>query len=266
MTPSDASPLHRFESAAPYYLAGRPAYSPRLIRRVALLCGLTRTHRLMDLGCGPGPLAVAFAPLVAEVLAIDPEAAMLRAGEAHAARAGVSVRFIRGSSQDLGPQLGTFRLVSIGRAFHWMDRVRTLEQLDERVEPEGAIALFGDRYPQLPENAWHDSYRTLLEGYQVDDAGRAERRSPDWPGHDAVLLASPFNCLERISVIERRQTPVETLVERAFSMSSTAPARLGAKAEELALRIRDLMRSHALEGHVSEVIEMEALIARRAPR
>jgi SAM-dependent methyltransferase len=266
MTPSDASPLHRFQSAAPYYLTGRPGYSPWLIRRVALLCGLTGTHRILDLGCGPGPLAVAFAPLVAEVVAIDPEPAMLRAAMEHAARAGVAVRFIQGSSDDLGPELGEFRLVTIGRAFHWMDRVRTLERLEERIEPEGAIALFGDRHPNVPENAWRESYRELLEGYQVDDAGRAARRSPDWPGHEAVLLDSPFNRLERIGVIERQRTPIEVLVARAFSLSSTAPGRLGSRAEELARGIRELMAPHAVEGGVAEVIETEALIARRTFR
>jgi SAM-dependent methyltransferase len=262
--PRDASPLHRFASAAPHYLAGRPGYSPRLIRRVALLCGLSSAHRILDLGCGPGPLAVAFAPLVAEVIAIDPEPAMLRAGMEHAARAGVSVRFVEGSSQDLGPDLGTFRLVTIGRAFHWMDRGRTLERLDARVEPEGAVALFGDRHiNNAPQNAWREPYHELLERYQVDDAGRAERKSPDWLAHEPVLLASSFNQLERIAVIEPRRTPVEVFVDRAFSMSSTAPGRLGRKAEELAQRIRELMTPHAIDGSVPEVIETEALIARR---
>jgi SAM-dependent methyltransferase len=263
MTSSDASPLHRFHSAAPHYLAGRPAYSPWLIRRVALLSRLTVAHRVLDLGCGPGPLAVAFAPLVAEVVAIDPEPAMLRAGVEHAAEAGASVRFIRGSSEDLGPELGAFRLVSIGRAFHWMDRVRTLERLDERIERDGAVALFGDRHTNVPQNAWRESYQELLERYQADDAGRAERRSPEWPSHEAVLLDSPFKCLERIGVTERRRTPVELFVDRAFSLSSTAPGRLGPKAEELAQRIRELMAPHATEGRVTEVIETEALIARR---
>jgi hypothetical protein len=45
---------HRFRTAARHYLAGRPAYAPTLMRRVAELCGLREDHRLLDLGCGPG--------------------------------------------------------------------------------------------------------------------------------------------------------------------------------------------------------------------
>jgi trans-aconitate methyltransferase len=54
----------RFRTAAAHYLAGRVAYPPRLISRVAEICGLEASGRLLDLGCGPGQLAKAFAPFV----------------------------------------------------------------------------------------------------------------------------------------------------------------------------------------------------------
>ena len=253
----------RFQSAAQHYLAGRPAYSRRLIERVALLCGLTRAHRLMDLGCGPAPLGVAFAPLVAEVVGIDPETAMLHEAAENAARAGVTLRLLQGRAEDLRPNLGSFRVAVIGRAFHWMDRDRVLARLDERIEPAGAVVLFGSHHPQTADNAWLRDYRELLGRYAVDDAGRAQRHAPDWHSHEAVLLGSPFAQLERISVIERRRTPAEAFVERAFSMSSTAPGRLGARAEPLAQEVRELAASHSSGGDVTEIVETEALIAQR---
>ena len=57
-------PERRFRSAAQYYLSGRPFYSSLLIRRVVELCDLDATHRMLDLGCGPGQLAAAFVPFV----------------------------------------------------------------------------------------------------------------------------------------------------------------------------------------------------------
>jgi protein-L-isoaspartate O-methyltransferase len=59
---------HRFRAAAPYYLQGRPAYAPALIRRLVQVCALDRNCRVMDLGCGPGQLAHALAPFVGEVV------------------------------------------------------------------------------------------------------------------------------------------------------------------------------------------------------
>jgi SAM-dependent methyltransferase len=255
---------HRFESAAPHYLAGRPAYAPRLIARVAELCGLRDTDRILDLGCGPGQLAVAFAPLAGEVVAMDPEPEMLRVAAIAAAEVGGKVSFVSGSSYDLGPALGRFRLVTIGRAFHWMDRIETLRRLDAMIAPDGAVVLFGDTHPNVPDNAWLADYRALIDRYAADDLHRSLRRSPDWIRHEAVLLDSPFGQLETVGVIERRQTPVESLVDRALSMSSTSRGKIGEKVEELAQAIREAMTVHAHHGAVTEVIESEALIARRA--
>jgi MFS family permease len=60
---SDQPPFepHRFHEAAAYYRGGRAPYPPILIRRVAEIVGLRENHRVLDLGCGPGPLAIGFA-------------------------------------------------------------------------------------------------------------------------------------------------------------------------------------------------------------
>lgn len=253
----------RFQSAAPHYLAGRPPYSPQLIARVAMLCGLARAHRVLDLGCGPAQLGVAFAPQVAEVVAIDPEPAMLHAAARNAASAGVRLHLIEGRAEDLAPSLGTFRIAVIGRAFHWMDRARVLARLDEHIDPEGAVILFGSHHPETAENVWAQEYRQILEQYAVDDGGRAQRRAPDWHSHESVLLDSHFAHLERVAIVERRRTSVDALIERAFSMSTTAPGRLGVSADALAEDVRELAAAHAVGGEVTEIVETGALIARR---
>jgi len=141
----------RFRTAAPHYLQGRPPYAARLIARVAALTGLAAAHRVMDLGCGPGQLAHAFAPYAAQVVAIDPEPEMLRIARDQAP---ANVEFIEASSYDLSPHLGQFHLVTIGRAFHWMDRTDTLRRLDGLTDADGAVAFFSDSHlePDIPGN------------------------------------------------------------------------------------------------------------------
>src|SRR5262249_38580810 len=212
----------RFHTTAGHYLRGRPPYAPALIRRVVQLCGVGAASRVLDLGCGPGPLALAFAPLVGEVVGVDPEPEMLRVAREEAARAGLRIELREGSSRELGADPGTFGLVVIGRAFHWMDRQETLLRLDRIVEPRGAVALFGDDQPKVPDNHWGETFGRLIDRYAEGDAARAARRAPGWLSHEAVLLGSPFAHLERISVIERRTTPVERLVDRALSLSSVS--------------------------------------------
>jgi len=254
----------RFRSAAAHYQAGRPPYARRLIERVVERCGLGRADRLLDLGCGPGPLAIAFAPFVGRVVAIDPEPEMRRLAAAAAATAGVDIEIVAGSSYDLGPQLGRFRLVTIGRAFHWMDRVETLRRLAEMVEPDGAVALFHDDHPKLPDNAWLRDFEAVVKRYAEDDPVRAQHKSGDWVHHEAILLDSPFPWLERIGVIERRRTPVENLIDRALSMSSTSPERLGPRADDFLRDLRATLAAVTADGLVTEVVESAVLLAWRA--
>lgn len=254
----------RFKSAAKHYLAGRPAYPHRLIETVAGLCDLTSRNRVLDLGCGPGQLALAFAPYVQSVVAVDPEPEMLALCRSRAEEAGhthVDVR--QGSSGELNDSFGRFNLVVIGRAFHWMDRIATLQILDSMVEPGGAIVLFGDRHPRLPANDWVEIFEEVVEHYAASDTGRAIRKSPNWVKHEAVLLTSPFGQLERFSVIEEHKLSLDRIIDRALSRSSTTTARLGSQADEMVAELRRRLPADDKGDGLSEILESAALIARR---
>ena len=108
--------------------------------------------------------------------------------------------FVQGSSDDLPGPFGRFHLATIGAAFHWMDRAATLSRLDTMIDPEGAVVLFDDDHPDVPDNDWHRIYNDLLERYAQDDPDRVLRKSKDFLRHEAILLDSPFARLERISL------------------------------------------------------------------
>ncbi len=166
----------RFQSAVPYYERYRLGYPERLIARVVALLGLAPGDAVLDLGCGPGSLSVPFARAGMAVTAADPEPEMLAAAEAAAQAAHVTLNLWRGGSYDLTPDMGPYRLVTIGRAFHWMDRLATLAMLDRIVAPGGAVALFHDAHPVLPENDW---FKMPVQG-----------RRPLWPRRPAAISPS----------------------------------------------------------------------------
>ena len=263
MTATPPFDPRRFESAALHYRAGRIPYPPRLIRRIAELVGLRESHRVLDLGCGPGQLAIAFSFFAGEVVGVDPEPQMLAVASHAAQGLAANVRFREGSSFDLDPALGRFRLVTMGRSFHWMDRADTLRKLDEMIDPGGAVALFGDHHLDVPENEWHREWRTVIDHYARDDAGRGRRREPSWLSHERVLLASPFAHLERISVIGRHVSNVASLIERARSMSSLSRERIGERLDDLERDLKTLLTRAASDGVLTEIIEWTVLSGRR---
>jgi ubiquinone/menaquinone biosynthesis C-methylase UbiE len=181
----------RFRTSAEYYTRGRLSYPDALIARVISITGLARRHSVLDLGCGPGFLAAAFAPHVQSVIGIDPEPNMLEAAAAYAREKGVEVKFQLGSSYDLDKLSEAFHLVTMGRSFHWMDRAATLEALDRIIEPGGAIALFRDSYPAVPQNQWRDLRRIpRMPCTDARDRGLPTRHS-SWSRNSAGSNGSP---------------------------------------------------------------------------
>jgi SAM-dependent methyltransferase len=251
----------RFQTAAAHYLAGRPPYPDELVARTAELVGLTPSDRLLDLGCGPGQLSKAFAPFVGEVVAMDPEPAMLDiARQTTQGLANVSV--VQGRSDELIASHGRFKAVVIARAFHWMDRDQTLRTLDGLIEPGGAVVLIGEELLKIPENARMEEFRQFDRAWSADDRSHPIFQARERP-HLSVLLASPFSRLEQVEVIRRHRLDFQVLADRLLSFSSTSRARLGDRAEAMLEDLRGKAEAWEAEGPLEEVLASQALIARR---
>ncbi|GLK83308.1 class I SAM-dependent methyltransferase [Ancylobacter defluvii] len=258
--PYDAA---RFRSTAEFYGRYRQPYPPELIAAVAARIGLEAGDRLLDLGCGPAPLAIGFARLGLDVTGMDPEPSMLAAARAEAEAARVRLELVQGSSYDLSPKLGRFGAVVMGRSFHWMDRAATLRALDALIEPGGAVVLMGDRRLHGTPD-WHAVLDRLAERHAPQRyADRRVRRQPDWVPHEAVLIASPFAVVERIGRIQPRERSIEEVVGLAYSRSLTSPAALGDAQPAFERELRDELARIAPDGRFHDVIEMTAVLAFR---
>jgi SAM-dependent methyltransferase len=252
----------RFRSAASWYARYRPGYPPALLDRVVRACALDGSGRLLDLGCGPGVLAIALRPHVAAAVGIDPAPEMLAEARAAAVAAGVDLTLIEASARDLGPQLGRFRIVTMGRSFHWMDREATLRALDPLVETGGSIVLLhaGDG-----GSAWQAAYHEVARHWVAPAAWAENRRrhGPEWERNDAVLARSAFSRITRLTEPVVRRTAIDDLVGRAFSMSLTTPEALGAGQAGFVQALRARLAAIAPGGLLEECTTAEALIAQR---
>jgi hypothetical protein len=144
-----------------------------------------------------------------------------------------------------------------------MDRAATLRSLDALLDPGGAVVLFHESYPEVPQNAWRKEFQDIIDHYSVADPARPQIRAA--ASHESVLLESAFDQLERSSVIEVRRTPVERFVDRALSFASTWQGDVSSLEQDIAREIRAAVAKYAgPDGAVLEVLEGHALIARRS--
>ena len=250
-----------FKHAPAFYERFRLAYPPRLIARVAGLLALAPGDAVLDLGCGTGFLAVAFAQAGMDVTAADPEPLMLDAAAMAAREAGVALRLWQGGSAELTPVLGPYRLITMGRAFHWMDRAATLEMLDRIVAPDGAVALFHDRHPDVEENRWFKVLGEVSETWRrrtgVARGEGAHRR------YEPYLLASAFREIDSLGVTVRRDLTVDEIIGRAFSQSFVPDGEAKGAFEQ---DLRAGLQALSPNGTFVEIAELVAVVARRSVR
>ena len=253
----------RFRSTAAFYTRYRVPYPEALIDDVAARAGLVPGDRVLDLGCGPAMLAIAFARRGMDVLAMDPEDEMLAAAQADAGAAGVEIDLRKGSSYDLAPEMGLFRLVVMGRSFHWMDRDKTLETLDEMIVSGGGVALFDDR-ALVREPDWKALLDDLSRKCVPDNAVlRRLRHEGGFQRHEPILMRSVFSDVSLVGRVRPRPLGIDDIVGYALSLSVTSPEALGAGREAFEAEFRAGLEKLSPSGRFEDVVLPEALLAFR---
>jgi SAM-dependent methyltransferase len=265
-----------YSGSAPYYTAGRPPYSRELPALLAEMVPLDGNGRLLDVGTGPGTLAVLLAPLFEAVLAVDPDAAMLREGQRHASAAGAAnVEWICDRAERIGGlRLGAFRLVTFGQSFQWTERERVAEIIYDLLEPRGVLALIshvhqgrpipsGPGHPPIP----HDALRAIVEGF-LGPRKRAGQgvAVASTTRHEEVLSRTRFGTPTCVYAPGRPDIvqDADGVIANYLSMSFCAPHLFGDRLEEF----RTAMR-HELEGRSSSGLfrdwpgDTEIVVARR---
>ena len=98
-----------YQGSAAYYRRGRLPYAPDLADVLAGALRLDRRGRLLDVGCGPGVVALGLAGLFAEVVGVDPDGGMIAEAERGAAEAGVAgkARWVRATTRGCGRTPGS---------------------------------------------------------------------------------------------------------------------------------------------------------------
>ncbi len=240
-----------FRTAARHYARYRPPYPAELIDRLIRATGIDETARVLDLGCGPGSLAIPLAFYAREVVAVDVEPEMIAELGRVAPR---TVKPVLARAEDVDESWGHFRLATAGRAFHWFDTARVLGRL-ATVTP--ALALVGD-----------DIRDSEAQSLVLEIAASVMKEAPIEPPktrrrhlsrYTDILRSSAFSAVEVISVeVERNWTPDE-LIGMAYSTAVASPERLGESMSTFEQQVRE-----QLAPSYHERVTVDAVIGRLA--
>jgi SAM-dependent methyltransferase len=256
--------MGRFATTALFYEKLRPPYPPEFFSEVAGQLKLSRQHALIDLGTGPGLIALGFAPYVGRITGVDPEVEMLAAAKEAAARAGASLALIEGKAETLPEEIGAFDIVTIGRALHWMEREPTLRRLERLVAREGVIAVCASVSAPGGRNAWLDDYNAARRAWSPAklwaESGSGDRTHRDLA---AFFSGSSFRLTDLIRVETTQEVSVHDLARRVLTFSSSSPEAIGDNVDAMLADVEARLVPFSRDGLVTEALVSVAQIVRR---
>ena len=228
-----------FEGAAEVYAQYRTKYSPAVFDKLTEIFNLNGQGRLLDLGTGPGLIAIPLSTKFQEVVAIDPDPGMLKEAEL------------------INPSLGIFKLATIGRAFHWMERELVLERLYELLADDGAVALLntGDN-PWISSLPWKQAAVGVVKKWLGEERRTGQRgqglRKPVDPPHEVIITNSKFTRQEVYEVPFEKSWTVSSYLGYLYTTAFSLKIFYGDKAEEFEADIKEALLAVEPSGHFTE--------------
>ncbi|WP_234438676.1 class I SAM-dependent methyltransferase [Streptomyces sp. NRRL S-340] len=254
-----------FAGTAAYYRRGRLPYAPGLADVLAGALEPDGRGRLLDVGCGPGTLALDLAPLFGEIVGVDPDRGMIAEAARVAGERGVGgkARWVRARAEELPAGLGTFTVAAFGQSFHWMDRDLVAATVRTMLRPGGALVHISDLktetltavglpHPAVPYAAIEQLVRDYLGPVRRAGRGTLPQGTPG--GEAAVLARAGFGGPDRhvVSGGQALERADDDVVAWVFSMSFSAPHLFGPRREDFEAELRGLLRKASPSGRFSE--------------
>ncbi|HEX9896203.1 MAG TPA: class I SAM-dependent methyltransferase [Dehalococcoidales bacterium] len=252
-----------FKGTAWYYARYRANYPDIFFEMVKDKFELDRNDRVLDLGCGTGQIAIPISRFVKEVVAMDPEPEMLAEGKIFAKKYKIkNIKWVEGGSEDLADmstELGKFKLIVIGTAFHWMDREKTLDILYDMTEDGGGIVvvdrgnLFKEPVIDKVIKKWLGQERRAGSGFYKQPLRRYEE----------VISESRFKKIEfwehELSIVN----DIDWIVGNIYSSSMANPNVLGDRREKFEKDLRETLLKQNPSGKFTSNDKVTAIIAWR---
>lgn len=199
-----------FGAQAGAYERGRPSYPADavawLIDRLAIAPG----SRVLDLGSGTGKLTRLLVPSGADLVAVEPVAAMRE--QFRDAVPGIEV--LDGTAEAIPLPDQSVAAVVVAQAFHWFDADCALREISRVLRPGGALGL-----------VWNERDESVAWVRELTAITHWDVRMPYKVGTDwrSVLDASGvFEAAAKMQFPYEQELDVEGLVDRVSSVSYLA--------------------------------------------
>ena len=255
-----------FAGTAEHYARYRPPYPAELLDSLRREAGPGAGDGLLvDLACGTGEIAIPLSPAFREVSAVDQQPEMVQLGREKARSLGVTnIRWQIGRAEEVAVPAGAAALVSIGAAFHWMDRPLVAERARSWLAPGRCIAVAGSNSPWTGTSPWQPVVLDVIRKWLGAErrAGSGTFTRPSAP-HEEILAAAGFDDVEERVFWTPYRWTLDTFLGYLRSTSFSGRRVLGEVADDFEADLRRALLAYDASGVYEETIKFYYILGRR---
>ncbi len=251
-----------FKDTAWYYSRYRKGYPKPFFDYLIKTFKLDNNSRILDLGTGTGQIAIPLASIVGEVVAIDPEIEMIKEGKRVANSMNIkNIKWMQLRAEDTSNNFGMFDVVTIGAAFHWMDREVVLKKVYDITKNKGGVIIVSEINNN--EN-WKVVRKNVIEKYlgKKRRAGKSFYEKGDDKFEDR-LMYSPFGNCEVWNYYFDRLWKLDEVINFLYSTSFSSKNLFGNNLKNFERELKSELLKIEPTGIFKEKVWLQALISRK---
>jgi SAM-dependent methyltransferase len=209
--PVDDVAARGFQAGAGAYEAARPGYPAAAVAVLRDELGVGDGVRVCDLAAGTGKLTRHLRKLGADVVAVEPVAAMRE----QLATAVPGVEVLDGTAEEIPLPDASVEVVTVAQAFHWFDSLAALREIARVLRPGGGLALLWNERDE--RTAWVAEMSRLIHWHERTVS---RYQHTDWA--EVVASAGGFTPLEQAVIDWEQPLTRDLLADRVRSISYIA--------------------------------------------
>lgn len=251
-----------FHGTAYYYAQYRIPYPEDFLAEIRNRTHISGKGRLLDLGCGTGEIAIPMAPFFREVLAVDINSEMLAEAKSKSDRLDIGdIQWISRNAEQFTAERNSFELITIGAAFHWMNRNTIAQNARNWLLPGQPITIWGYNSIWTGTADWNSIVRRIIQKWlgKKRRAGSGEFDTALDP-HEIILTKLNYK-IDEVKFDFDFTWTIDHLIGYLYSTSFASHKLLGAKQHAFEADMRDALLNYDTSGKYKEKLKFYCIIA-----
>lgn len=251
--------MQQFDKVASIYAKVRPTYPEQVYQEMVKINDGHLFNSAVDIGCGSGQSTEGLVTIAHQVIGVEPGAHLLEEARSHYP----NIKFYQGSGEQTNLESQMADLVTIATAFYWMDRVKTLEEINRLLRSEGVLAIYRYLFPVVEQAAAQEVInRHLTEHWDQYREDRLVRQD------DSAQLIKNSGYFSLIEASKIDQIIPLTPAEYVGFLSSTSYVSrhlesLGAEAETYLATLEESLQPYVDAGKLPINFDIHLICAKR---